>query len=102
MIGRERYWVDFFAGCIVTKKDEFASPERYIEAEKNCNAIYVDTFKLGDNLFIDFAWTKEQQPYWQELLRGHFETHGVNWQTVKPKLIRRAFPPQVFDELLEV
>ena len=96
----KRYWVDTFAGCIVSKKDTYAPPERYFEARKSSADIYTDTFEIDGSYRIDFSWYEAQRDYWNELVHAHFKRKGiVDYQTAK--LIKRAYPPRIFDKLLE-
>lgn len=100
MKNKKNYWADTFSDCIVTKKDRYAPPERYFEAVKGTNDFYIDTFDLGSGLRIDFTWTEEERLHWNMLVNEHFIRHNVGSYR-NPILIKRVYPPKIFDELLE-
>lgn len=102
MSKKKIYYADVFEDCFVTKKVKNAPPERYFIAEKSALNIYVDTFYLKEtDCYIDFSWLPEQKSKWPELVLLHFEKHNLGdfWQTAK--LVKRKYPPKVFDELVE-
>ena len=102
MSKKKIYYADVFQDCFVTKKERNAPPERYFIAKKNSLDIYVDTFYLKDiDCYIDFSWLPEQKSNWSKLVINHFESHNLGnaWGTAR--LVKRLYPPKIFDELIK-
>ena len=96
------YWVDTYLGCIVGEKEINQPPERYFKAIRGDLDFYKDTWKLSDGRLIDFAWSEEDKEYWNLATIEHFNKHRVGDLYSTAILIKRVYPANVFDELLEV
>lgn len=102
-MNKEIIYADAFQDCFVQEKNPYAPPERYFIVAKNSEDYYIDTFQLEGDFCIDFCWTEEQVKKigWSFLVRKHFEYHnlGTAWQTAR--LIKRYYPPKIYDDLLK-
>ena len=71
------FYYDVFADCFVTKKSEYAPPERYITYIRGSkNSIYVDTIVLKDGKQIDLAWDSKNRDKFKSDLANLLQKNG--------------------------
>lgn len=88
------YWDD--VNGKVTNDDKWAE----IYCVKGCN-FYVETYKIDDNRYIDFAYTKTQKSLGLYYLRMAFlKNHGLEYSDLH-ELVRLCIPEDVYENMMD-